>query len=65
MLHKDFREDKLFLRKAVRMLWTIRDSFIEDGNYEVVLKCLVQLTEVSEKICTSALDEYLKEEVYN
>ena len=65
MLHQDFRADKLFLRKAVRMLWSIRDAFIEDGDQNVVLESLVKLTEVPEQDCIAALDEYLNDEVFN
>ena len=65
MLHKDFREDKLFLKKAVHLLWTIRDAFIEDGDQDVVVESLAALTEVSKQDCIAALDEYLSEEVYN
>ena len=55
----------LHLKTAAKALWIKRDFFVEDGDYDIVLDCLIKLSEFSREECIAALDEYLNEEVYN
>jgi len=55
----------LYLKTAAKSLWAKRDFFVEDGNYDIVLECLVKLSGEKEQDCVAALDEFLSEDIYN
>ena len=59
-----------YLKTAARSLWKQREFFVEDGNYDVVLQCLMLIcdsdgfdSEYTKEYCILALDEVYSEEV--
>ena len=60
----------VLLKDAAKNLWKMRDNFVEDGDYNVVLECLMIISDVesedtlySKKDCIAALDEAYEEVV--
>ena len=58
------------LKNASKSLWKMRDNFVTDGDYNVVLECLIQISDAesettlySKKDCIAALDEAYEEVV--